>query len=153
MRRVSVLLLLLCGLQFSVMRGAEGACASPIRGINLVPLPTGWVNGKVANQFPGEEHIIYYKSVGFNAIRLPITWESAQPALMGSLDSAYLNDLKQFLAKAEAQGMPVMVEVHNYDRYQGKLIGSPEVPVSAFQDLWRRLAGALKDQKMSMATA
>jgi endoglucanase len=128
--------------------GAEGACSSPVRGINLVPLPTGWVNGQVVNQFPGEEHIIYYKSVGFNAIRLPISWEAAQPALMGALDSAYLSDLKQFLAKAEAQGVPVMVEVHNYDRYRGKLVGSPEVPGAAFQDLWRRLADALKDQKI-----
>lgn len=148
MRRLSALLLLLCGLQFLAVRGAEGACSSPVRGINLVPLPTGWVNGQVVNQFPGEEHIIYYKSVGFNAIRLPINWEAAQPALMGALDPAYLNDLKQFLAKADAQGVPVMVEVHNYDRYRGKLIGSPEVPGAAFQDLWRRLADALKDQKI-----
>lgn len=124
--------------------GTAGNCANPVRGINLVQLPTGWRNGKVELQFPGQEHVKYYADVGFNAIRLPITWEELQPELQGPLSSRYLDQIVDFLDKAEARKLPVLVELHNYDRYRNQLIGSEAVPLSAFQDVWRRLAAALK---------
>lgn len=118
------------------------ACAAPLRGINLVPLPTGWYNGAVELKFPTETHIAYYKGVGMNAIRLPIVWETMQPTLNGALDARYLAHAIEFLDKAKAQGMKVVIDLHNYGRYREKLIGSSDVPASAFKDIWKRLAGA-----------
>ena len=118
------------------------ACTAPIRGINLVPLPTGWYNGAVELQFPTAAHIAYYKGVGLNAVRLPIVWETMQPVLNGPLDARYLSHAREFLDKAQAQGMKVLIDLHNYGRYRDKLVGSTEVPATAFRDIWQRLATA-----------
>jgi len=37
--------------------------------------------------------------------------------------------------------------VHNYGRYNGKVIGSRQVPVEAFADFWTRLAGSFANEK------
>ncbi len=121
---------------------AFAACPAPIRGINLVPLPSGWYKGAAELQFPTAAHIAYYKEVGMNAIRLPIVWETMQPTLNGELDARYLEHAIDLLDKANAQGMKVLIDLHNYGRYRTKLIGSADVPASAFKDIWTRLAGA-----------
>lgn len=138
------LLLGWCGLAGAAQPVQGSGCGLSVRGINLVQLPTGWRDGHVELQFPGEEHVKYYKSVGFNVIRLPVSWEELQPELMGPLSERYVADLMQFLDIARTYQQPVLVEIHNYARYRNQLIGSPAVPVAAFTDVWKRLAGALK---------
>ncbi|MEO8411113.1 MAG: cellulase family glycosylhydrolase [Propionivibrio sp.] len=118
------------------------SCPDRLTGINLVPLPTGWYNGAVEMKFPTEVQIIYYKNVGMNAIRLPIHWEEMQPALFADLNPRYVAHARAFLDLAERNGMPVLIDLHNYARYRDRLIGSPEVPADAFKDIWARLAGA-----------
>lgn len=122
--------------------GLCATCPAPVRGINLVPLPTGWYNGAVELRFPTEGHLIYYKGVGMNTIRLPIVWETIQPSLYGGLNTRYLAHALEFLDKAQLQDMKVVIDLHNYGRYQNKLIGSQDVPARAFKDVWQRLAGA-----------
>jgi aryl-phospho-beta-D-glucosidase BglC (GH1 family) len=129
--------------------------AAPI-GINMSEAEYSW------GSFPGASDLAYVKSNNLTLIRLPIAWERAQPALNGPLASAYLSALKAFVAAAGAQGMQVIVDVHNYGRYnghwaqdaaansgtvavgKGDVIGSTAVPVSAFANLWTQLATALK---------
>lgn len=124
------------------MVSAYATCAAPVRGINLVPLPTGWYNGAVELKFPTAAHIAYYKGVGMNTIRLPIVWETIQPTLNGELNARYLKNTTDFLDIANAQGMKVLIDLHNYGRYQEKMIGTADVPAAAFKDIWKRLAGA-----------
>ncbi|MBL8480618.1 MAG: cellulase family glycosylhydrolase, partial [Rhodocyclaceae bacterium] len=123
---------------------AAAACRPPYHGINLVPLPQGWYQGAVELLFPTAAHIAYYKGAGMNAIRLPLVWETLQPVLYGELDARYLGHVREFLERARAQDMPVLLDLHNYARYRGNLVGSAEVPLAAFEDLWRRLAAALR---------
>lgn len=118
-------------------------CPPRFLGVNLVPLPTGWYNGAVEMKFPSAEQIAYYRGVGMNAIRLPIYWEELQPTLGGELNPRYVAHTLEFLDLAHAQGMKVLIDLHNYARYRERLIGSPEVPANAFKDVWKRLAGAL----------
>ncbi|KPL49850.1 cellulase [Xanthomonas axonopodis] len=82
----------------------------------------------------------YFAGVGMNTIRLPILWERLQPAARGELDPAQLALLQQAVARAKAAGMYLVIDIHNYAKYYGYKIGSPEVPVATFTDLWRRLA-------------
>lgn len=119
------------------------ACESQMRGINLVPLPSGWRNGAPELVFPKVEHISYYRSVGMNSIRIPLNWETLQPSLFGDLNFRYLRQLFEFLDQADAQDMKVLIDLHNYGRYQKQLVGSPAVPAEAFRDLWARLAKVL----------
>ncbi|MCL1499668.1 glycoside hydrolase family 5 protein [Xanthomonas nasturtii] len=82
----------------------------------------------------------YFAGVGMNTIRLPILWERLQPSARGELDPAQLALVQQAAARAKAAGMYLVIDIHNYAKYYGYKIGSPEVPVSTFTDVWRRLA-------------
>lgn len=95
-------------------------------------------------RFPIEAQFRYYRAAGFNAVRLPILWERLQPKLFGELDHDYLGGISNSLDLAASQHMRLVVDLHNYARYQGKLIGEQEVGVAAFQDVWRRLAKELR---------
>jgi endoglucanase len=86
---------------------------------------------------------------GMNSVRLPFQWERLQPALNGPLDAAYLAKLKATTDVLRRRGATVVLDVHNYAFYKvrnrgtaepGQSIGSPDVPVGALADLWRRLA-------------
>ncbi|MEE7545821.1 glycoside hydrolase family 5 protein [Xanthomonas sp. Kuri4-1] len=82
----------------------------------------------------------YFAGVGMNIIRLPILWERLQPDAGGELDPAQLELVQQAVARAKAAGTYLILDVHNYGRYYGYRIGSADVPVATFTDLWRRLA-------------
>lgn len=84
--------------------------------------------------------IDYFAAEGFTTVRLPLSWEQLQPSLNGSLDPAFIEQVHTFVSNAEAQGMKVILDLHNYGAYNGNLIGSAETPVSAFADLWGKLA-------------
>lgn len=92
----------------------------------------------------------YFAGVGMNTIRLPILWERLQPTASGELDPAQLALLQQAVARAKAAGMYLVIDIHNYAKYYGYKIGSPEVPVATFTDLWRRLALAFNSDNAVM---
>ncbi|MDT7820610.1 glycoside hydrolase family 5 protein [Xanthomonas hortorum] len=87
----------------------------------------------------------YFAGVGMNTIRLPILWERLQPSARGELDPAQLALVKQAVARAKASGMYLVLDIHNYAKYYGYKIGTPEVPIATFSDLWRRLALVFKN--------
>src|SRR5690606_40576157 len=55
------------------------------------------------------------------------------------LNAAELARLKQSLDYAHKHGVKVILDLHNYYRYFGKLIGSSEVPISSFAGVWKRI--------------
>jgi hypothetical protein len=42
------------------------------------------------------------------------------------------------------KGMYCVIDIHNYHRYRGQLLGSAAVPYNTFTNLWYRLAGLFK---------
>ena len=87
--------------------------------------------------------------VGMNIVRLPFQWERLQPTLNQAFDAAYLAKLHGTAAAWRDLGANVLLDVHNYAYYKvngrgtaqpGQQIGSADVPIAAFVDLWRRLA-------------
>jgi endoglucanase len=137
--------------------GVPNPVAVPI-GINMSEAEYSW------GSFPSGSDLAYIKSNHISLIRLPIAWERAQTTLGGPLDPTYLSSMKAFIEAAGAVGSEVIVDVHDYGRYNvnwaadikangnaspntgsGEFtIGSATVPVSAFADLWMKLATALK---------
>lgn len=99
--------------------------------------------------YPNDAEFDYFAAAGANAIRLPFLWQRIQPVLGSPLSSSELENIKTTLAKAKLRGMCVVLDVHNYGSYRGYAIGSPEVPVSAFTDLWLRLAAEFKDESVA----
>ena len=96
--------------------------------------------------WPSEKALDYWKSKGITLIRLPFAWELLQPTLKGDFEPKYAAGLKNTIDLMKARNMQVILDVHNYGKFKGKL-STPEgeVPYSAFADLWLRLAKEYKD--------
>ncbi len=109
--------------------------------------------------FPGPQSITYLKS-RVRLIRLPIAWEMIQPVLNGPLDPTYLANLQKTIRAFQAAGMAVLVDLHNYARYNPNwetsgnvgpqndptidVIGGSVVSVADFVTVWKQLAFALQ---------
>ncbi|MCW3149114.1 glycoside hydrolase family 5 protein [Stutzerimonas stutzeri] len=89
--------------------------------------------------YPAESYYKKYADLGMNLVRLPFLWERIQPKLNTELNAAELARLKQSLDYAHKHGVKVILDLHNYYRYFGKLIGSSEVPISSFAGVWKRI--------------
>ncbi|MCQ4287145.1 glycoside hydrolase family 5 protein [Pseudomonas stutzeri] len=85
----------------------------------------------------------YYKrhsELGFKLVRLGFLWERIQPKLGTDLNAAELGRIKLSLDHAHKHGIKVILDMHNYYRYYGKVINSPEVPRAQFAETWRKIA-------------
>eukprot|EP00038_Savillea_parva_P004351 m.136732 g.136732 ORF g.136732 m.136732 type:complete len:398 (+) comp11443_c0_seq4:209-1402(+) len=92
---------------------------------------------------PSNDSVAYFAAANFNLIRLPFLWERLQPTLRSPLDPAYSKLIAQTVESALSHdGMSVLLDVHNYARYRGSVIGESGGNVTAadFADLWSRLA-------------
>lgn len=116
-------------------------------GVNLAGAEFGSTRGKYGTDYiyPGISQLDYFKSKGVELVRLPFTWERMQPSLGGELDPAELARMVRFLDAAAERGFKVVIDLHNYGRYDGKVIGSADVSVAEFKDFWTKLASVLKD--------
>jgi endoglucanase len=95
---------------------------------------------------PRPESLDYFQAKGVLLMRLPIQWERLQSELSKPFDPDYLASVKQAVGMMADRNMKVLLDVHNYAKYRSKLIGSPEVSIESFADLWRRLAREFHDQ-------
>ena len=127
-----------------------------LRGVNLASAEFG-VPGRngpgehghdyvypIAAYAPGYDEPEFLAAQGVNLFRLPVSWERLQPALFAPLDAAELGRLRHTVETLRALGAYVVVDVHNYARYGGLLIGTDDVPTAAFGDFWARLAAVLQ---------
>jgi endoglucanase len=98
--------------------------------------------------FPSNTEIDYYAAKGMDVIRVPFQWERMQPTLNGALNSTDVARLKAVVAYANAKGITVVLDAHDYGardingtKYD---IGSAQVPSSAFANFWGQMASAFK---------
>lgn len=98
--------------------------------------------------YPSEQEIAYFASRGMNVFRYPFRWETLQAKLGEPLVAEEVARLKECVSLATSRGSVVILDPHNYARYYGELIGSPEVPVEQFADFWRRLSTVFADQPL-----
>jgi len=100
--------------------------------------------------YPTTKELDYYQSKGIRLIRLPIKWERIQQTLKGNLDTLELKRLFSFIDNIELRNMKVIVDIHNYCRYNiagtDNIIGSSAVSVADITDLWTKLALQLKSK-------
>ena len=116
-------------------------------GINLSGAEFGFGVGDVYGRhyhYPMFNEIKYYADRGVELMRLPFGWERMQPTLGGALDPTELGHMKRFLADAHALGVKVIVDLHNFGRYDGQTIGSRGVSNAQFADFWKKLASAIE---------
>ncbi|HWP25093.1 MAG TPA: glycoside hydrolase family 5 protein [Xanthobacteraceae bacterium] len=90
--------------------------------------------------YPTPQSIEYFLGKGMNVARLPVLWERIQHQLSGELHELEMRRIDNVVNYATSKGMKVVIAVHNYGAYRGSVIGSENLPVAAFGDLWRRIA-------------
>jgi endoglucanase len=95
--------------------------------------------------YPNQKEVDYFMSKGMQTFRLPFLWERVQPALNGELDAGELKHISEFVSATTAKGAHVVLDLHNYARYQQKAVGSEAVPNAALADVWKLLATTFKD--------
>lgn len=126
-------------------------CDPPLRGINIAgpAFAPDKLPGRLGYdyKFPTSRTLAYYRSVGFRTIRLSILWERLQPELLGSLDAAYLSEIRTAIESAGKLDLGVVLDLHNYARYRGQVIGTPQVPNEAFRDVWTKLVSETRSLK------
>lgn len=120
----------------------QSASAGCLSGVNLAGAEFGNAPGVYGKDYayPSATTISYFAKKGFNAVRLPFLWERLQPDLYKAFDEAERGRLAATVAQLKGVGMTVILDPHNYGRYNDIEIGSDAVPDAAFADLWKRLA-------------
>jgi len=106
--------------------------------------------------YPSEQTIAYFASRGLRLLRVPFRWERLQPQLGEPLNAAELERLRKVANSAANCGALVILDMHNYGRYQLSIAGKPrgviideqiggEVPIprAFFADVWQRLGREL----------
>ncbi len=78
------------------------------------------------------------------ATRLPFLWERLQHVPGGPLDPAELIRLRTTVEELTGAGAWVIIDLHNFFRYEGKLIGEGKASLADFADVWRRIVHEFK---------
>jgi endoglucanase len=125
-----------------------------LRGVNLAGAEFNGdkLPGKVNKDYlyPNLDDLDYVVALGGNVIRLPFRWERIQPRLLEELDLAELLNLKAVVKAAKERNLCVILDIHNYGGYRKAVIGSEEVPIAAFHDVWNRLAAQFTDPETTI---
>jgi endoglucanase len=117
-------------------------------GVNLAVGEFGKAPGVFGKDYayPGAKQFDYCRAKGLKVIRLPFKWERVQDELMGPLDPFDMEKIDQVVKLAGERQLKLILDMHNYARRDGKLIGTDEIPNAAFADVWRKIAERYKDQ-------
>lgn len=120
-------------------------------GLNLVGAEFGESNlpGSYGSDYiyPSAADVELYAGRGMNVFRVPLRWERLQRELYAELDETELGRLEAVIDAAAAEGATVIVDPHNFARYdpdstddvEPELIGDA-IPIAAFADFWGKVA-------------
>lgn len=98
--------------------------------------------------YPKLSSIDYFATKGMNVIRLPVLWERLQHQLGENLDEKEMQRIDTVVNYATAKGIKIIIDVHNYAKYYGAVIGSEKLPPTALGELWRQIAARYKNYEM-----
>jgi len=90
--------------------------------------------------YPTHAEVDRYSGLKFSILRIPFLWERLQPALNGELDATELGRLDDVVNYATQKGVHTIVDVHNYARYNGVVIGTGTVTSANLADFWSKLS-------------
>lgn len=155
--------------QARVLEAHPGGSAIP-RGIAVAGGSFGDGRAMFSNRQPGRVNQDYWYPErttmanlarrGFDFVRIDFRWERIQPTLYETLDAPELERLGKVVSAADAVGLRVVLDLHNYGEYRrGRpdgpprrmTVGSNGLPAAALIDVWRRLSRAFDDEPAVLA--
>ncbi|KAL8998498.1 MAG: hypothetical protein Q9169_002441 [Polycauliona sp. 2 TL-2023] len=88
----------------------------------------------------------FVKDGGLNAFRLPVAWQYLAETPGAPLNPANLKIYDALVKECLATGSLCIIDIHNYARWDGKIIGQGGPTDEEFADLWSQLATQYKSQ-------
>ncbi|KAI0399544.1 glycoside hydrolase family 5 protein [Xylaria palmicola] len=83
----------------------------------------------------------FAKDLSMNIFRLPVGWQFlVNNQLGGPLDSGNIGRFDQLVQACLATGATCVIDIHNYARWNGKIIGQGGPTDQQFADVWSQLA-------------
>ncbi len=124
---------------------------------NLAPGAHGedyWYPGLSRDPDTGQNTFEYLSERGMDIVRIPFRWERIQPSPGGPFDSFNLSLLKDSVATADAAGLEVVLDLHNYGGYWAdaggevrKLkLGTRDLTANHFRDVWGKLSANFRNE-------
>jgi endoglucanase len=92
---------------------------------------------------PNNPKIVFRTTLGWSQVQPfpPNATVGIQPTAFGALDPGYLASLAQYITNVAAAGCKCILDIHTFGVGPGGfLVGTPQLPISAFVDLHNRLA-------------
>lgn len=99
--------------------------------------------------YPADAELVYIAAQGANVIRLPFRWERLQPKIDEPFDERERNRLLAVVNNAQAKGLCVILDLHNYARYFDDELGNNPQLQDAFVVLWLELAKMFNDPEIA----
>lgn len=132
----------------TTVSGTIADCQTHV-GINLSGAEFGDIGARYGwgYIYPDNGSLDYFKANGVTLIRLPVRWERLQPIAMGALDEDELGRLRDMLDRADARGLKLIVDLHNYGRFGSDALGSAALPSAALADFWKKIAIRLSSHR------
>ncbi|WRT63122.1 uncharacterized protein IL334_000025 [Kwoniella shivajii] len=146
---------------FSILALFAGTLALPLHqmekralprlgGVNLAGCDFGMnTDGSSGTSYcPGTEQIGHFVKDGANVFRLPVGWQYlvGNNQASTSLDATFFATYDNLVKSALAAGSYVMIDVHNYARWNGQIIGQGGPTDANFASLWSLLAAKYKSE-------
>nr|WP_244308975.1 cellulase family glycosylhydrolase [Pseudomonas duriflava] len=110
-----------------------------ISGAGFAPQVLPGING-THYIFPVEAYFQQWSARGIRLIRFPIIWERLQPTLGDALDPTYAALIDRTFTYASKYNVRIILDLHNYARYRGQIIGAGAVTYAHYQDVMTRIA-------------
>jgi len=98
--------------------------------------------------YPIKSEVDYFTEKGMNTFRLPFKWERLQHKQYDNFNFQELSRIKKFVEYSSRKKAYTILDVHNYARYYGEVIGTEAVPTAAFAEFWSKLALEFKDNPL-----
>ncbi len=150
-RPISVLASIIGALWLLLSGGAQAGCIDQkqLLGVNIAGAE---FNAKrlpgVLNKdyvYPSPKDLAHFRDLGMNVVRVPIRWERIQQQPNAPLDPTELEQLRRVVNSARDLGLCTLIDLHNYGSHSGRVVGSADLPATAFIDVWLRLHQAFSD--------
>lgn len=82
----------------------------------------------------------FSKQDGFNAYRLPVGWQFLVNSPGANLNAAHLAQYDDLVQACLVTGAYCIIDIHNYARWNGQIIGQGGPANKDFASLWSQLA-------------
>jgi len=101
---------------------------------------------------PPTNQIGHFASQGVNVFRIPFAWQLMTPSVGGTLDNTFFTRYDRTVQAAlNAATKPyVILDVHNYARWNGQIINQGGPTTAQYTSLWSQLAAKYKSNPKIM---